>query len=632
MNNVVIQDIMQCNCLNKCSCDNIYTKISHCINTYTAGDLSKSLSVKKPKSNKKHGSTYSGIKSNDHKNLEVIELSILDAIFDDSRLRTLFLNPVHKHLINTPVVKKFVHDYLQRNPSISLTDEIINKVTFNVEKQIQNYYYNKCNELLPLFKLVKDKTDPLLFINKYISYNNAFVKRSIDQSKNYSFVKHPNYSNLQSDVLVPGIDVGNKMNLVNPVLVALFLNPLPILEHLVIYNDSYELIKSLKGVQNNVIDEQAKTFLYNINLLKFRLGDPNFFSDDNLQTSELKRIAMHAILRSAIFELRNRKFNNYSFTLFEDLKNQVRFGYPGYTRSSIGTLDAILKMVSYKPTTIIKNNLFDKNNMIKESVYHYDYSFNNPNGILNFETSRETQSSIILQSLNPLNKIFEDERNKLGCTNLLSNFRNENKTIMDSTGILVINIDRTKLHHIPGNITYQLNGQPINYADSITINNKIFQINSAVLVRQKYGNCVPNIPNSKNIVTYTLVKMHNTNKWFKYDPEVFTDTNDFQKLNDENIVKYMKSYYEFMGSCPSDGTSIDDLTIDSIQQFLRDNKDQMPIIRSKLETKNDFMLDNFYITDDEARSEIITNSTILIYSYGPNINLVKCSDPCDLIP
>lgn len=642
-----ITSVKICNCSNKCGCQKLFNNISDCINKIKAGSKELELSLKKIKKNNKTVSK---------KNISIVDkdvthnhiyLNIINEILGNPNLKNVLLNP-SKYKLSPENIKNFIYDYIRTNHSnIFLNNDQIEKLQYKIENYINTFYQNKCFDNIPLLKLVKDKHSNLeKILDKYINFSNYpfLIKYSIDQSKNYTNILQNDLCLGEGTIMAKDINFKDKKHLIHPAIVALYLNKLPILENLTIFNDSFELYKELNKLQNTDLTRDNTEILnYNLELLKLRLGEPNNFSGTDPLVSELNRISMHSILRACITEMRNKNFDYIGNVLFNELLTKIDFKYRNYATKPIGTVELILRTFSFKPTVVLKNNIFDNNSLGKSYVYSYDYKFDNPNGIINLnDNQQDIQQALLMQNLNPMmmqlmqtnmNQNMHIGANKLLNCGTLLNHQESKNIILNSIGILVINIERLRTESMFGSTQEVFNTQSINYTDTLTINNKIFNINSVLLLdNQSVSNCSSRLGyiNRNKYNLYTLVKI-STDKWFKYYPEMFGDNQIKNKLIIKNITTYMKNYYKFIKQNPADGKPIDEIDPSYISNFIAEFPSKEDKIKKMLSENSEFSIDNFIISDSEARTEIMNNSNVLIYAEDiTNISAV-CHNPCSFI-
>src|SRR5690606_23380216 len=189
------------------------------------------------------------------------------------------------------------------------------------------------------------------------NYENA-IERSIIQSNNFINIENRDQINYCDLVSNQKINFGDRSSLVNPVLVSMFGIKLPILEQLAIRNDTLELMDTLSNInkksRSNICmsSEDKINFNNNETLLKFRLSDPNLYmqgfnkinNNNALMESETKRILNHCLLRMAVMDMRDGKFNsNYNNCLNDNIR-ALDINYPDYTMTQKGYFESIIRL------------------------------------------------------------------------------------------------------------------------------------------------------------------------------------------------------------------------------------------------------------------------------------------------
>lgn len=613
--------VSDCGCNYRCNCNELFQK---CIDTLNNGSIKGGAHSGKKKSRKSS-------KKLDEEN---ISHNILSELFTDTKK---FKNIMTR--IDNQDTSIFVKDYIRKhlmNTSQFATEDEIDQIKKRIFDNIKLFYTKQCKDKLPILGVMDNNVGKLIREKINISkYENA-IDRSIIQSNNFLNLEKRDLMNYCNILNNNKITFGNRNSLANPVLVALFGHKLPILENLAIRNDTLELVESLYKISkrsdklSSLDIEDRISFNNNETLFKFRLSDPNLLSqskDNSIVDSELKRSLIHCLLRMAIIDLRDGKFNSEYNNLLNENISALNINYPGYTKTPSGYLDTIFRLFSFKPTSLLKNNVLE-NGFTETKVPYYNYNIDSINNIvsdsLNFNRPNLMSGQLLkdLIQANLLKNIYKNNAsNEIKCS-MLSNQQNVNvnDSVLDSIGIFVISVNRFANNPLG----LVMDNRNIMTKDTLTIGNKVFKLRSAVLSTQYNKNiCGRNKINNK-YYNYTLLKLDN-NKWFEYAPFKLQDDNELNKLKCDEVKNGINNIL-----CLENKPLINNQS--EIENFIcqASNKfETMKYIKDLSDNvQNSFSIDNFLVDDIEAFRDINTNGVLLIYSIDLDTPGI-CMNPCN---
>lgn len=601
-----------CNCLGKCSCGDkrkeyLSDTVSF-INTYRAGDINElSKRVRTVRKTKKSSSSSSSL-------LTQLAMDIIRDMMDKPILKDLLVNP--NAIIDLDTVKRYIQSYSFKNHDKRvLSDSELGSVVKYVTERFSRMYQERCIGVLPILKFADiSRHDKLLAGFDKDNYMNIIMK-SIAQSEGYNSIIYNRKDEL--DILqAPEIKVCQEMpsNLLAVVL-AMFLPKLPILEHLVVFSDTYELNCLLSKFyhQKSKADMNDFSLLeYNSDLLKLRLGDPNNFSQspDSLKSSEEKRMEAHCLLRTAIMDIRNNDFASKSIKKLDKIFKSINNKYVGYTSTPKGMIEQIMKMVSLKPTVVFRTDMLN-GGVKKENVYMYSYKFNAPNGVVVIDSNTlRMQQNLLMARMDPMKNLLSQTMHyptPIPCSTIFSQAIPEEVSLLSSNGLLVIDIDRFNKASFPfRNMEY--NNLPISFEHKLNLNSKTFNLTSAIAYKPVKTGCRYAVRKSYKICT--LVKVSD-DKWFKFSPDMFSES-DVADIRRNNLISYMNHINQLLGQ----EDVITDLSPEIIKSFIQnkdvDMVDRLMTVYNK--PVSSISVDQCIISDLEAEQIITTMGIFLFYA------------------
>lgn len=547
---------------------------------------------------------------------------------------------IYKH------IQDYINRYLENNKINYLSTTLFDEIYNYIYKNMDNYYMKRCYKSLPLFTFkinninFKDLLKYTYEFNEK-SYENV-INNSIIQSENYtSFLSPPNkiLSNFLFESKI-NLNASRIDELVSPVLVALFLTKIPILENLAIKNDSYLLSKAINEHNNRELLEKE------YDLLLYRSADPNEFTVNvSSQQSELYRITLHMLLRFCIMKLRNGIFNDPIFSKFNHYITQIKYNYPGYTSTPKGILHTILKIFSFTPITGISKTLFKDSSIQSTYIYKYDTEIDNGftidqdyfNSVIKNKHQMEILRNKILEPI--LNTSLNTSSLDMSICKYLSSKENI-FNILKVSGLLAIDIDRFYVNKY-GFLNNVFDDKLLTFDFKLNIDLVPFVFRSAICIKPVYNpNSCDNVKYS-SYNTFTIVKIDD--KWFKYDPSLFINIKERETIINDSIKRFIQEV-KHMTNDSSVETENDDRVLDNIEDtnncmtisdFISNYKEFYPSFEKYISDVNNliFSRSGFLINQSQAIDEISKYGILLLYVQDVNMEPVcfnKCADITDI--